>query len=73
MTAACQLADHLSVLLYGVVLLSNLVDKFKTDIYEGNAYAYIEDGDSGDFILDTWQKSLGNIRDFSKSKIIIWL
>jgi len=57
-------------MLYGVVLLSNLVDKFKTDIYEGNAYAYIEDGDSGDFILDTWQKSLGNIRDFSKSKMM---
>jgi diguanylate cyclase (GGDEF)-like protein len=56
-------------ILYGVIRLSDLAEKYKTDIYDGQAYVFIEDGDTGDFLLDTWHKTLGNIDDYSDRKL----
>lgn len=57
-------------MLYGVVPLNNLHNLFYTNIYKGNAYVYIEDGKSGDFLLDTWHDKLGNISDFKDRKML---
>lgn len=57
-------------LLYGVVNLGDLVQKYRTDIYDGQAYVYLLDGNSGDFLLDTWHQTLGNIRDFSQRTML---
>jgi diguanylate cyclase (GGDEF)-like protein len=56
-------------ILYGVIRHSDLSEKYKTDIYEGQAYVLIEDGDTGDFLLDTWHKTLGNIEAFNDRKL----
>lgn len=56
-------------ILYGVIRLSDLVEKYKTDIYDGQAHVFIVVGDSGDFLLDTWHKTLGNIEDFTDRKL----
>lgn len=57
-------------ILYGIVPLNNLAERYTTDLYGGHAYVYIEDGDNGDFILDTWHKTLGNIIDMGKRKML---
>ena len=56
-------------ILYGVIPLSYFADKYKTDIYDGKAYVLIEDGDTGDLLLDTWHKTLGNIEDYNDRKL----
>ena len=56
-------------ILYGVIRLSDLAEKYKADIYDGQAYVFIEDGDTGDFLLDTWHKTLGNVESFSDRKL----
>ncbi len=55
--------------LYGVIRLSELAEKYKADIYDGQAYVFLEDGDTGDFLLDTWHKTLGNVDSFSNRKL----
>ena len=57
-------------MLYNVIRLSDLAVKYKADIYDGQAYVFIEDGDTGDFLLDTWHKTLGNVEDFSNRKLV---
>lgn len=52
-------------MLYAVIRLSDLAEKYKTDIYNGQAYVFIVSGDSGNFLLDTWHKTLGNIQDYT--------
>ena len=52
-------------MLYGVVDLSTLPEKFENTAYEGQAAAYIIDGENGEFIMDTWHKSLGKVADFA--------
>ncbi|MGI6731741.1 MAG: cache domain-containing protein [Anaerovoracaceae bacterium] len=56
-------------ILYGVIRLSDLGEKYKTDIYDGQAHIFIVAGDSGNFLLDTWHKTLGNIEDFTDRKL----
>jgi diguanylate cyclase (GGDEF)-like protein len=55
-------------MLYGVIRLSDLAEKYKTDIYDGQAHVFIVAGDNGDFLLDTWHKMLGNIEDYTDRK-----
>lgn len=54
--------------LYGVVGLASFEEAYITNIYEGNAYVYLVDGNTGDFLLDTWHNSVGNISDFYNRK-----
>lgn len=53
-------------ILYGVVRLSDLPGKFTTSIYDGHAYVLVVDGDTGDFLMDTWHSTLGNINELGK-------
>ncbi|MDD3415835.1 MAG: diguanylate cyclase [Lachnospiraceae bacterium] len=57
-------------ILYGVVGLASFEKAYTTNIYGGNAYVYLVDGNTGDFLLDTWHNSVGNISDFFNRKNI---
>lgn len=56
-------------ILYGVIRLSELPEKYETNIYDGQAYVFLEDGDTGEFLLDTWHKTLGHVESFSNRKL----
>lgn len=56
-------------ILYGVILLSDIAAEYNPEIYDGKAYVFIEDGDSGDFLLDTWHNTLGNIESFRNRRL----
>ncbi len=50
--------------LYGVTRLDDLPGTMNIDnIYNASASVYIIDAENGDFILDTWHKTLGNLSD----------
>lgn len=53
-------------MLYGVAELENLPDKWENIPYNGEAAVYIIDSKNGDFIMDTWHKSLGNILELGE-------
>ncbi len=58
-----------AALLYGVTDLDTLPDLLNAEnIYNGNAFVYIIDARSGDFLVDTWHDTLGNIADFSSAQ-----
>ncbi len=55
-----------AALLYGVTDLESLPGSLNIDnIYNASAFIYIIDTKSGDFLVDTWHDTLGNIKDFS--------
>lgn len=56
-------------ILYGITDVNSLSLYYVADSYAENASIYLIDGDSGDFIMDTWHLSLGNIADWSKHKV----
>ena len=56
-------------ILYGITEVNSLPLYYVSDSYGENASIYLIDGDSGDFIMDTWHLSLGNIADWSKHKV----
>ncbi len=57
-----------AALLYGVTELESLPDSLNIDnIYNASAYVYIIDTRTGDFLVDTWHDTLGNISDFSSA------
>lgn len=61
--------DRTVYVLYGVIRLSEIAEKYEADIYDGQAYVLIEDGDTGDFLLDTWHKAPGNVENFRDRKL----
>ena len=58
-------------ILYGMVSLQELSRSYKTDLYGGNAFVLIVDGNTGDILLDTWHDSLGNLSDLSGRKMLM--
>lgn len=53
-------------ILYGFMNLDWLPTLFENDTpYDGNSQLYLVDGDSGDFIMDMWHDTLGNLYDGS--------
>ena len=57
-----------AALLYGVTNLESLPDILNaSNIYNASAFIYIIDTRSGDFLVDTWHDTLGNVADFSAS------
>lgn len=56
-------------ILYGIMEVNSLPLYYVADSYAENASIYLIDGDSGDFIMDTWHLSLGNIADWSKHEV----
>lgn len=56
--------------LIGVVDLERLRDSYIVNVYTGNAYLFLIEGISGDYILDTWHKEPGTMEDFKERKPI---
>ena len=57
-------------ILYGMVPLQELSRSYKTDLYGGNAFVLIVDGNTGDILVDTWHDTLGNLSDLSGRKML---
>lgn len=57
-------------ILYSMVPLQELSRSYKTDLYGGNAFVLIVDGNTGDILLDTWHDSLGNLSDLRGRKML---
>ena len=56
---------EVTALLYGVTVLSDLPNAMNiSNLYDGNASAYIIDTETGDYIMDTQHEQLGNVSDF---------
>ena len=61
-----QNRGHTIGILYGFMNIHRLKDIFESVLpYGGNSQLYIVDGDTGDFLMDMWHDSLGNIYDGS--------
>lgn len=56
--------------LYAVISLENMNARYTVDIYGGKASIFLEDGDSGDFLLDTWHTKLGNFDQMGTRKML---
>lgn len=54
--------------LYGVVDLQTLPEQIKVSAYDKQAAVYLIDGTSGNFIVDTWHESLGELSDMRERK-----
>ena len=53
-------------MLWGATDLNKLPDELNIEnIYNSSAAVFIVDNDTGDFIMDTWHDTLGNLKDFS--------
>ena len=59
-----------TAILYGMVPLQELSRSYKTDLYGGNAFVLIVDGNTGDILVDTWHDTLGNLSDLSGRKML---
>ena len=57
-------------MLYSVVDLQNASRGYQTAAYDGHAFVLIVDGNTGDILLDTWHKKLGNIADLGGRKAL---
>ena len=55
--------------LYGVIDLQTLPYQWKAEEFGGNASVYVIDGNTGDFIMDTWHKTLGNLIDLGSRRM----
>lgn len=60
-----------AAMLYGVTDLESLPDILNAGkLYNSSTFVYIIDTRSGDFLVDTWHGTLGNIYDFDTDKSI---
>lgn len=50
--------------LYGIIRLERLSERFAVNCFNGSAFVYLTEGDTGNFILDTWHDTLTNIEEF---------
>ena len=58
-------------MLIGSISLSELPEIYKVRSYNGEASIYLLEIETGDFLLDTWHKSLGNLHDLGGRKLVI--
>lgn len=56
-------------IVYGIIEVDSLPTYYVAESYAENASIYLIDGNSGDFIMDTWHLSLGNIADWQNHKV----
>lgn len=54
---------QIAAILYGFVSLADFADSITVTAFDGNAQIYVADGETGDFLVDTWHDELGNIFD----------
>lgn len=52
-----------AAVLLGIVLLRDLPEICQASAYDGRMQVYIADGETGDFLVDTWHDTLGNVYD----------
>lgn len=52
-------------ILYGFVDLGDFADSLRIAAYDGNVQFFIAEGESGNFLVDTWHHTLGNVYDAS--------
>lgn len=57
-------------ILYGIVPLQELSQNYQIDLYNGNAFLLLVDGNNGDILLDTWHDSLGNLSELRGRKML---
>ena len=58
-----------TAMLYGVIELNRLPEEIKASPYGGKAAIYMIEGNSGDFLLDTWHDKPGNIWDLGEREM----
>lgn len=58
-----------TAMLYGVIELNRLPEEIKANPYGGKAAIYMIEGNSGDFLLDTWHDEPGNIWDLGEREM----
>ena len=57
-----------AALLYGVTILGELPAKLNVDnLYNASAKIYIVDTHNGDFLVDTWHNTLGNLSEYNST------
>ena len=61
--------NEIIAMLYGVVDLQTLPEDLYTTAYDGKAAIYVMDGKSGNFIVDTWHDSLGNLDELGTREV----
>lgn len=52
-------------ILYTSMLLQEISHTYNVNGFEGNAFALLIDGVTGEVLLDTWHESLGNLLDYT--------
>ena len=57
---------EISAMLCGVIELGELPEEIPVQAYGGEAAMYIVEGESGNFIMDTWHETVGNIWDLGE-------
>lgn len=57
-------------ILMGVIQCERFPQIFRTGIYDGHAYICIVDRSTGDFIMDDWHSSLGNLYEMKKRQTL---
>lgn len=58
-----------AALLYGCIELSNFAKEWNAKAFNGNAQIYLINGEDGQFLVDTWHDSLGNMSILGGRKI----
>lgn len=56
-------------MLYGIVDLNNLIEKSEAKPYDGKASLCIVDGNTGDYLVDPWHDTLGNIWELGEREL----
>ncbi|MGN0537899.1 MAG: diguanylate cyclase domain-containing protein [Acutalibacteraceae bacterium] len=56
-------------ILYSAINLEKMSENIEFHAYDNKSALYIADGKTGDYIMDTWHKKLGNVEDSAESKL----
>ena len=56
-------------ILCGIIDLQEFPEKMKLEPYGGDAALYLIDGNTGEFLADTWHKELGNIWEMGERRL----
>ncbi len=60
---------QITAMLYGVIEVASLPSILINDPYDGEAAAYLMEGETGNLIVDTWHSELGNLWDMGKRQM----
>lgn len=61
--------NQITAMLYGVIEVASLPSILINDPYDGEAAAYLMEGETGNLIVDTWHSELGNLWDMGKRQM----